>query len=170
MLKGDRGHHNHELLVYNEGHRQVSGLSPAAKKVVRDMTEARVKPGPILAAVKEQFPNLNPNKRHIYNCRAKLREEKAEGRNPAEQFLHLAAEHKCLFWIDSDEGVVTHTFVAHPTLVNLLCTFPFVIMMDSTYKTNRYDMPLFEMIGMSSTNENFLIGWALMKDETEEIY
>ncbi|KAL2902597.1 hypothetical protein RDABS01_027679, partial [Bienertia sinuspersici] len=170
VLKGDRGYQNHELLVYNEGHRQVSGLSPGAKKLVRDMTEARAKPGPILAAVKERFPNLNPNKRHIYNFRAKLREEKAEGQNPAEQFLYLIVKHKYLFWIDSDEGVVTHTFVAHPTSVNLLRTFPFVIMMDSTYKTNRYDMPLFEIIGMSSTNKNFLNGWALMKDETEESY
>ncbi|KAL2945605.1 GTPase Obg [Bienertia sinuspersici] len=129
MLKGDRGYHNHELLVYNEGHRQVSGLSPVAKKVVRDMTEARAKPGPILAVVKEQFPNLNPNKRHIYNCRAKLREEKAEGRNPAEQFLHLAVGHKYLFWIDSDED--------DRDVIN---------------------------------EQNFLIGWALMKDETEESY
>ncbi|KAL2903356.1 Major facilitator superfamily domain-containing protein 6-B, partial [Bienertia sinuspersici] len=79
VLKGDRGYHNHELLVYNEGHRQVSGLGPEAKKLVRDMTEARAKSGPILVAVKEQFPNLNPNKRHIYNCKAKLREQKAEG-------------------------------------------------------------------------------------------
>ena len=62
-----RGYHNHPLIVYKEGHRQVSGLSPAAKKIVHDMSDAKAKPHAILAAIKIQFPDLNPNRRHIYN-------------------------------------------------------------------------------------------------------
>lgn len=166
-----RGYHNHPLIVYKEGHRQVSGLSPAAKKIVHDMSDAKAKPHAILAAIKIQFPDLNPNRRHIYNMRARLRELKADGRNPAQNFLHLAVQHNYVFWIDaSDDGVVTSTFVAHPISVNLLRTYPYVIALDTTYKTNKYSMPLLEIIGMTATNKNFLIGWALMSDETEASY
>ncbi|KAL2897816.1 hypothetical protein RDABS01_039598 [Bienertia sinuspersici] len=73
--------HNHELVVHQEGHRQMIGLSAEAKKLVCDMTEAQAKPCDILAAVKAQFPNENPNKRHIYNCRDRFKKSKSEGTN-----------------------------------------------------------------------------------------
>lgn len=65
---------------------------------------------------------------------------------------------------------MTHVFVAHQTSVNLIHTYSWVIAMESTYKTNMYKMSLFEMVGMTSANMNFLIGYAIMKDETEESY
>jgi alpha-glucosidase len=40
--------------------------------------------------------------------------------------------------------------------------------MDSTYKTNKYGMPLFELVGQTSTEETFNIGFAFMSNEKEE--
>jgi len=170
----DKGHgqHNHRLTVYPEGHRQISGLSTGAKQIVRDMTEAQAKPRNILKAVKEKFPEDNPNQRHIYNFREYMRRTKSEDRNPVQQFLHQAVQCQYLHWIMADEetNVVTRAFLAHPTSVQLLRTYPFVICMDSTYKTNKYKMPLFEMIGVTPTNMNFLIGYAILMDESYPSY
>lgn len=167
----DRGKHNHGLMVYAEGHRQLGVITPPAVKMISDMTDAQVKPAPILRSIKLNFPELNPNKRHINNCRDWLKRQKSMGQNPAQRLLALAAKYKYLFWLDSDEtGCVTRTFVAHRESVNILRTYPHVILLDSTYKTNRYKYPLVEVIGVTPTNKNFLIGWALLKTEAEADY
>ncbi|XP_021762654.1 uncharacterized protein LOC110727401 [Chenopodium quinoa] len=84
------GTHKHPMIVYQEGHRKISGLSPGAKKVVRDMTKSKVAPRNIMATIVEQFPDDHPNIRHMYNCRNDLRTEMSEGRGVVQQFLHLA--------------------------------------------------------------------------------
>ncbi|XP_056695046.1 protein FAR1-RELATED SEQUENCE 5-like [Spinacia oleracea] len=162
--------HNHELITYRECNRQMSSLSLGAKQLVRDMSSAQARPNVILAAIQEQFPEENPNRRHIYNFRDRMRRNDAEGRDSISQFLHLAKESDYLHYIREEAHVVTHAFMAHPTSVKLLRTYPWVIGMDSTYKTNIYKMPFLEICGVTPCNKNFLIAYAFMKDETAESY
>ncbi|XP_021776074.1 uncharacterized protein LOC110739901 [Chenopodium quinoa] len=72
--------HNHPMIAYPKGHRKISGLSPDAKKVVRDMTKSKVAPRNIMATIAEQFPDDHPNIKHIYNCWNDLRSEMSDGR------------------------------------------------------------------------------------------
>ncbi|XP_021762648.1 uncharacterized protein LOC110727395 [Chenopodium quinoa] len=125
------------MIAYPEGHRKISGLSPDAKQVVRDMTKSKVAPHNIMATITEQFPDDHPNIRHIYNCRNDLRSQMSDGRGVVQQFLHLARQSQYLYWVMSDdEGVLQHAFMAHPVTVEIFRTYPYVIGMDSTYKTN----------------------------------
>jgi hypothetical protein len=57
---------------------------------------------------------------------------------------------------------------AHPDSVKLFNTFPTVLMMDSTYKTNWYKIPLFEIVGVTSTELDFNVGFAFITTEKEE--
>ena len=169
--KGVSGTHNHRMVVYPEGHRQMSGLSPGAKQVVKDMTEARVAPRNIMQTLMRRYPDDHPNIRHIYNCRSDFRRDRSEGREVVQQVLHLARGSKYITWISADtNNVLQHAFMAHPEMTNLLRTFPYVIGLDSTYKTNRYGMPFFEIVGVTSTNRNFLVAYAFMRSESEESY
>ncbi|XP_021717947.1 PKS-NRPS hybrid synthetase CHGG_01239-like [Chenopodium quinoa] len=163
--------HNHSLVVYPEGHRQISGLSLAAKQVVRDMTQAQVPPRHIMITLVEKFPGDHPNIRHVYNCRSNIRMERFEGREVVHQVLHLARQRKYLTWVMTDSNnVLQYAFMAHPIMTNLLRTYPYVIGMDSTYKKNRYGMPFFEIVGVTPTNQNFLVTYAFMRSESEESY
>ncbi|XP_021775245.1 uncharacterized protein LOC110739101 [Chenopodium quinoa] len=101
------GTHNHPMIAYPEGHRKISGLSPNAKQVVRDMTKSKVAPRNIMATIAEQFPDDHPNIRHIYNCQNGFRAEMSDGRGVVQQFLHLARQSQYLYWVMSDdEGVL----------------------------------------------------------------
>ena len=132
--KVEHGVHNHPMMLYPKGHRQISGLSPSAKKFVGELTSSHVKSQHIMKAIKGAFPSLKSNMRHIYNCKYVLRMERSEDRNAAQQFLHQAVESKYLFWLHSNKmGRVTHTFIAHPTSVNLVRTYPHVIHIDATH-------------------------------------
>ncbi|XP_021836304.1 uncharacterized protein [Spinacia oleracea] len=55
-------------------------------------------------------------------------------------------------------------------MVEVLRTYPLVIGMDTTYKTNKYGFPFLEIVGVTPTNQNFLIAYAIIKDETTDNY
>ncbi|XP_026410785.1 uncharacterized protein LOC113306010 [Papaver somniferum] len=42
--------------------------------------------------------------------------------------------------------------------------------MDCTYKTNKFEMPLFNIVGKTSTNAHFSVGFCFLKNELEESY
>ncbi|KAL2897234.1 Protein FAR1-RELATED SEQUENCE 5 [Bienertia sinuspersici] len=168
---GEHGKHNHELVVYSEGHRQISGLSPESKQLVREMSDAQTKPAQIVVALQQKFPADNPTVRHVYNYRDKIRRERLDGRNPAQQVLHEVVQRGYVYWTATDmDGCICQLFCAHPTSLQLFRTWPYVVGMDSTYKTNRYNMPLVEIIGVTPCNNNFLIGYALLQSESSESY
>jgi len=41
-----------------------------------------------------------------------------------------------------------------------------VVLIDSTYKTNKYKMPLLVFAAINNLNRTFLLGFAVIKDET----
>nr|KAJ0215267.1 hypothetical protein LSAT_V11C300112960 [Lactuca sativa] len=47
---------------------------------------------------------------------------------------------------------------------------PHVLIIDATYKTNKYAMPFVEIVGVTSTNKTFNIAFAFITNEKEESY
>lgn len=131
--------HNHVMIVYPQGHRQMSGLSPASKVIVADLTRAQVKPCAILASLQEKFKEDHVTRKHVYNYRSKLRTLSFEGRDVASQFLHLARQNKYVVRLQSDQETnqMTHVFLARRDSLQLFRTYGWVVGMDSTYKTNK---------------------------------
>ncbi|CAN1127586.1 PKS-NRPS hybrid synthetase cheA [Linum perenne] len=60
--------------------------------------------------------------------------------------------------------------MAHPEAVTLYRAYPYVVCMDSTYKTNRYGYPLFQLIGVTPVKKSFTIAYVIMKDESIDSY
>ncbi|GAU43120.1 hypothetical protein TSUD_373150 [Trifolium subterraneum] len=69
-----------------------------------------------------------------------------------------------------DEGgeYLQDIFFAHPRSLSLLNSFPTVLVMDSTYKTNKYNMPLFEIVGFTSTEMTYNVCFAWLTNEKED--
>ncbi|KAL7208658.1 hypothetical protein ACSBR1_030404 [Camellia fascicularis] len=70
----------------------------------------------------------------------------------------------------ADTETVTDLFFAHPTSLKLLRAFPKVLLMDCTYKTNRYRLPLLEIASVTSTNMTFSVAFAYLQYEKEDNY
>ena len=47
---------------------------------------------------------------------------------------------------------------------------PWVISIDCTYKTNRYGLPLLDIVGFAATGSTFHLGFAFMRDEKDDLY
>ncbi|XP_074318254.1 uncharacterized protein LOC141655054 [Silene latifolia] len=60
--------------------------------------------------------------------------------------------------------------MAHPEAIKLFRAYPYVVLMDSTYKTNIYQNPLIEMVGVTPTGSSFLIACAMIPTESDVNY
>ncbi|XP_057544563.1 protein FAR-RED ELONGATED HYPOCOTYL 3-like [Amaranthus tricolor] len=94
-----------------------------------------------------------------------------EGRTPLQHCLHMATELNYVVWTDLDnEGQLSRLLIANPTSIQMIRTWPYVVLIDTTYKTNKQKWPLCEVIGMTPTNHNFLVAFCLMRDEAAVSY
>ena|SRR5579862_5512136 len=62
-------------------------------------------------------------------------------------------------------GEVTHLFIAHPKSIELFKRYLKVLIMDYTYKTNRFNMPLLNIIGTTVFGTSFYVGFAFIAGE-----
>ena len=131
---GVSGMHNHEFILYNEGHQPASGLSPAVKVFARDIIKSHVKPASIMKSVKEKFLDDHPNMRHLYNLKEQDKREEMDGRDVIQPFVHLAREHNYIYWIwlDEETNVMTHVFMVpssgrYPLYLSACCWYGYNI-------------------------------------------
>ncbi|KAI8572430.1 hypothetical protein RHMOL_Rhmol01G0197600 [Rhododendron molle] len=68
------------------------------------------------------------------------------------------------------DGNVTDLFWAPPCAGEMLRAFPRVLMIDCTYKTNRYKFPLLQIVGVTCTELTFNVAFAFIECEKEENY
>ncbi|KAK9724384.1 hypothetical protein RND81_05G068800 [Saponaria officinalis] len=86
--------------------------------------------------------------------------------------LALAVEANYVHWheINPDTHELTHEFMSHPEAVKLFRAYPHVVLIDSTYKTNTYNMALIKVVGVTPEGSSFLIAYMLIPSEPEEGY
>jgi len=64
-----------------------------------------------------------------------------------------------------DEDVVYDISWSHPDAVKLTNACNLVFLIDSTYKTNRYRLPLLDIVGVTSTEMTFSAAFAYLEGE-----
>ncbi|XP_012832655.1 PREDICTED: uncharacterized protein LOC105953529 [Erythranthe guttata] len=110
--------------------------------------------------------------RDVYNESQRIKREKMKGKTVIQHLWYELSESGYNKWHRTNPAgdAVQDVMFAHPDSIKLLQLFPYVILMDCTYKTNRYEMPLLEIIGVTPVGRNFTIAVAFMSREDEDIY
>ncbi|KAI5666150.1 hypothetical protein M9H77_16003 [Catharanthus roseus] len=99
-------------------------------------------------------------------------EHGGSGRNTVEKVLRLSVEkgYTVFYRNGEDNNILSDIVVAHPTSIAMIRTWPYVLIMDTTYKTNKYNMLLLECVGMTPTGKNFTVATAFMCNEQATTY
>jgi hypothetical protein len=63
-----------------------------------------------------------------------------------------------------------HLYFACRRSLHLFLLYPEVLLLHCTYQTNRYGLPLLNMVGMTGVKLSFLVGCAFLKSESKEDY
>ncbi|XP_026384119.1 uncharacterized protein LOC113279660 [Papaver somniferum] len=65
---------------------------------------------------------------------------------------------------------VTHIFLAHPRMMDLSQSFYQVLFIDCTYRTNKYKMPMLNVVSHTSNKNSFTVAWCFMEKEEIKDY
>ncbi|XP_038680255.1 protein FAR1-RELATED SEQUENCE 4-like [Tripterygium wilfordii] len=172
MIRVLSGIHNHSIAVYMEGHSFAGRLSTEENNIMIDMSTNLVKARNILSTLKSKDPENVSTIKTIYNARQKYRVAEKVGKSQMRQLLHKLSEHEYIYFYRANDETneLQDLFFPHPRSLDILPAFPFVLLMDSTYKTNRFRMPLFEIVGVTSTEKTFSVAFVLLQSENEDNY
>ncbi|KAL5193902.1 Protein FAR1-RELATED SEQUENCE 5 [Glycine soja] len=166
MVKLICGIHNHELAKTLVGHPYVGQLTKDEKNIIVDITKSMVKPRNILLTLKEHNANSCTTIKQICNARSAYRSSIRGTDTEMQHLMKLLERDQYIHWHRlKDEVVVCDLFWCHPDAMKLNNACHLVFFIDSTYKTNRYKLPLLDFVGMTPTGMTFFARFAYMEGE-----
>jgi len=153
------GMNDHELEERLQGHLLVGRLNAEEKKKVIDMI-----PQNILTNLKQNNKEIVTTIKQGYNVRTRWCKGQRGDMTELQYLISKSKEHQYVYYTrcNSEETTLQDIFFADPESIKLLNTFPTVLVMDYTYKTNTYRMPLFEIVGCTYTKMMYSVGFVFL--------
>ncbi|XP_057416139.1 uncharacterized protein LOC130710792 [Lotus japonicus] len=171
-LKVMDGRHIHLAAESLVGHNYAGRLNSEAKEDVINQAKTWVPPRKMLASLKEKDPSNLTTIQQIYGVCKRFRQSVRGSLTEIQYLLKKLDGEKYVHFERNEPGseVIRDIFWAHPNAVKLFNTFPYVVIMDCTYKTSKYKLPLLEIVGLTSTDKTYSIAFCYIGSETTEDY
>lgn len=128
-------------------------------------------PGEILTAMRLNDPNTRLNAQDIYNAKKKIKSQRLGRFTATQHLLYSLANTKKFFAryeVDRETRRLQRLFFVNNDVKEILRKNSEVLVMDCTYKTNRYGMPLMVIMGHTAIGTSFYIGFAFLESEEQE--
>lgn len=139
---------------------------------IKQLYESGIPPNQTMVLLNKSFPNNNIPIRSVYNARQKAHLEKLGGRPPISALFdrfYNSNDFICSYKVGSN-AKLTHFMFGHKKSIDLYQRHPSVLVVDATYKTNRYSMPLVEIIGIDCSNRSFAVCFIFIESEAIDDY
>ncbi|KAL5158540.1 Protein FAR1-RELATED SEQUENCE 5 [Glycine soja] len=158
------GIHNHELAKTLVGHPYARRLTYDEKNIIADMMKSNVKPRNIMLTLKEHNANSCTTIKQIYNAISAYHSSIRGDDTQMQHLMRLLERDQYIHWHRlKDQDVVRDLFWCHPDAVKLCNACHLVFLIDITYKTNRYRLPLLDFVGVTPTGMTFSAGFAYLE-------
>ncbi|XP_076937851.1 uncharacterized protein LOC143605728 [Bidens hawaiensis] len=169
-LRVSHGDHNHELAQHMEGHPYAMRLTEDQKTTVRNMYRNKSAPRDILSFIQGEDETNASSLRTVHNETYKVRKEIFQGESHMEVLFRLLGDKGYThdFRKNSSTNAMEDLFFMHPTSYVMFCAFPHVLIIDTTYNTNEYKLPLVQIVGVTSTGKTITIALSFISKETED--
>lgn len=165
----DCARHNHPPSEDPSAHPAHRRLEEQDATIISNLMTSGIAPRDIQTYAHKHLDTLI-TQRDLYNRFATTRRDLREGQSS----IHALVDqlHSEGFWcrvrLDTDNRLTA--IFAHPDSIAYLQYNPDVLLLDCTYKTNKYHMPLLDMVGVDSCQRSFCIAFAFLSGESEEDY
>jgi hypothetical protein len=158
--------HNHPPSLHPSSHHAYRKRTPAQKDTIDSMTRAGAAPKQILTAIRQQDPDTFVTASDVWNDRKAMRARALGIKSPIEALLDNLSTPEWVFDVKKDsENRVQCLFFAHQKQVELLQANPDVLLMDCTYKTNKFRLPLLHILGCTNLGTFFSAGFCFIRTE-----
>lgn len=161
------GVHNHKPSPSCIGLPIFGRFTKEEKSMLAEHTLLNVKAEKSLTALKKRFVGNLSTITQLYKQRRMFRTSRRGSRTEIQELMRLIDSEHYVCWSRRIENsdVIGDIMWAHPESINLLRIFPRILIMDSTYKTNKYKLPLLEIVGVTSTELTFSVCFAYLSNE-----
>jgi hypothetical protein len=161
--------HNHDLPV--AGLHQNRRLNVAELAKVHTLTKVGLAPRHIQSVLMQENPSTKAVIRDIYNARFLMKGEYLNGGTSISVLMEELQSNDWVFdFVKDEKHRLSHLFFAYKEAVNYTTTCHNVFLMDCTYKTNKFQLPLFNIVGVSPHFTTFNVAFCFMRGEQEEDY
>ena len=161
--------HNHPP-TNAHSHPSLCRLSQFENAEVVRLAGAAISPKKIYAALKQSNPDSTFTKQHIYNNITKDNIAFLRGRSPTQAFLEELDNSEWIYALRTENSKISCLFITHPHSIEMSRRYHKVLLMDCTYKTNCYKMPLLDVVGINCFNKTFFSCFVFLSEETTENY
>lgn len=161
------GIHNHDLCEILDGHPIACCLMMKEKECTPDMTMNLVQPKNILLTLKRKRSKNIANIRKVYNIWYQNNKARRGDRTEMQYLLKMLDDNNYVsrYRAYVDEVAVRDIFWTHLDSIKLFNIFPTMLVIDSTYKTKKYKLPLLEILSVTSTEKTYLVGFVFLESE-----
>ncbi|KAL3526335.1 hypothetical protein ACH5RR_010991 [Cinchona calisaya] len=160
---------NYRMICY--GILLVGFFSEKEVQQIKEISMVGIAPWQILISLRKSYPKFQTISRTVYNAKVKVRRESLMRRIVIQALFDEFGESGFIFDIVRDkEGHLTHLFFVHPYSIKLTKSYSTVFVIDCTYKTNKYNMPLLEIVSVKSFNTSFYSFFWRWKKKEENDY
>ncbi|KAI0998776.1 hypothetical protein K3495_g9420 [Podosphaera aphanis] len=167
-------HHNHEpsddLIAHPSNRTKRLDINQEARVFVSKLLNRRTRVSTIRSQVQNKW-GVELNARDEYNFGQKIRSQELGGKTPINWLADELEERNFFHRIDTDENNrVTRLFSTHPDCVKLMKEHPDIILLDCTYQTNRFSMPMVNICGSSGGNKTPQLAIGFLSGEKKDDY
>lgn len=168
-------HHIREPTTDNSAHKSHRLMSVSERQDIANHAKVGTRPRNMLAALKEKNSLSKVILRDVYNEIAKSKREGLKGLNVAEALqeeLQKTGNGQDYFWRMScnHEGQIENLFIAKATMIKAFRDHSDILILDCTYKTNIYRMPLLNIVGVTGANTTLRVAVVFLRTEEERNY
>jgi hypothetical protein len=141
--------HNHLPSQSPISHPSHRHLSTEVKNIAQSFLSAGIRPRQTLTFLRQSDPTTLIQPRDLYNQNAAFRRDIQQGKSTTEALIqHLqesGTKHSILK--DPETRRLKGLFIACPESIEYLRNHHDVLLIDNTYKTNRFGLPLMDIVG-----------------------
>ena len=158
--------HNHPLEENLVGHSIARRMTTGQESLIINAIATGAPPRAALALAREQDPTFLASSQDVKNLKKKKRKDFLAGRSLIDAFFESLQNSGHTFQVElGSNGEVVNLFLANPISIELARKYNKIILMDCTYKTNKYRMPVLNIIGITPNSTSFFVGFCFMKQE-----
>lgn len=164
--------HNHEATRFSAHSVHRLAIMTDVQQTIEEQFKAGVQPSQIINGLYLANQDLEIKPQDIYNAKQKMKRERLGCLTPIQALLDGMEQGTdwSYNYATDEQNRITHLFCIHQESRRLLARYPMVLVMDCTYKTNKFKMPLLNIVGITGRNTTFFVCFAFLSSEKADDY
>ena len=168
--------YNHGAFVHPTALPYYRQYTKEIKKTITDMSASSIAPSKILINLLKK--DIVISLIDIYNEQQLNKKQLLSGLSPVQALLKALNKHRGddlelkYYFVhkEDDNNYLKYLFFAHLESLKYLQKNPDILLLNYTYKINRFKMPFLHVVGVNNSRQNFELTYCFLLGETEDDY